>query len=233
VKYAVRYKGAGERLAVRAWPLGGRSAAEVLESEPLELEEGALVTEPPASLRHGELPPYLASTGARGIEKALKDRLPDKLALAVFLDPVTKSSSQPGETREAFAARLQGAGGGAKAERLRESIEKKKAELATQEQELAGRKTEKWAAIGTAILSNLGLLTGRKRTISGAGTVLTKNRMENTAEARVEALRAELAGLEGELQSMASVDPARFEEKALLPSGNDVKILRYDVVWVY
>lgn len=149
------------------------------------------------------------------------------------MDPLTRSSSLPGESAAAFAARLQDAGGGARAGKLREQIQKKQGELAAREQDLAGRKSEKWAAIGTAILSNLGLLTGRKRTISGAGTVLSKNRMENTAEARVEALKAEIADLQGELETLASVDTARFQEKLVVPSKGDLKILRYDVLWVY
>ena len=87
--------------------------------------------------------------------------------------------------------------------------------------------------MGTAILSNIGLFTGRKRTISGASSVLTKNRLENTAEARVDALKAEIADLESQLASASAVDPARFEEKKVVPARTDVSILRYDVVWVY
>src|SRR5207247_1387285 len=88
VKYAVRYKGAGETVDVRAWPLAGRSMAEDLEAEPLAVQESALLAEPPKDLRYGELPAYVA-TGVRGIEKALKDRLPDKLATTLWLDPTT------------------------------------------------------------------------------------------------------------------------------------------------
>jgi len=233
VKYAVRYKHAGETLAVRAWPMGGASAAELLEAEPIEIDESALVAEAPAALRYGDVPAYLAAAGAKGLERALKDRLADKLAIAVLTDGLTGSSSEPGESREAFAARLQSAGGGPRAEKLRDQIQKKQADLTARERDLAGRKTEKWAAIGTAILSNIGLLTGRRRTIAGAGSVLSKNRMENTAEARVEALRAEIAELESELAALTVVAPTRFEQLALVPSRSDVKILRYDVVWVY
>lgn len=233
VKYAVRYGDAGERQDMRAWPLGGVTAAEALEGEPIEVQEAAVAADPPAGIRYGTLPDYLASGGARGLEKTLKERLPDKLAIKLLLDPLTRSSSLPGETPEAFAARLRHAGGGARADKLRDKIQKKQGELAAREQDLAGRKSEKWAAIGTAILSNLGLLTGRKRTISGAGTVLSKNRMENTAEARVEALKAETADLQQELETLASVDTARFQERVLVPSKGDLKILRYDVLWVY
>jgi hypothetical protein len=232
VKYAVRYKGAGESVATRAWPLAG-SAAEVLEAEPIDLQEGDVSREVPAGLRYSDLPAGLAEAGAKGIERALKERLPDKLALTIWVDSVTKTTSQPGEDQDAFVARLSAAGGGAKAEKLRDVLEKKRRELATKQQELSGRKSEKWAAVGTAVLSNIGLLLGRKRTISGAGSVLSKNRMENTAEARVEALKAEIAAAEADLAQLAAVDATRLESREVVPSRTDVKVLRYDVVWIY
>jgi hypothetical protein len=233
VKYAVRYKDAGETVAVRAYALNVSSAAEVLESEPVAVDESALKSQPDKPVRHGELPGWLAGAGGRGVEKALKERLPDKLALNLWYDPVTKATSQPGEDKGAFAARLQSGDGGGASAKIRDRLEKKRRELAAAEQDLAGRKTEKWAAVGNAVLSNLGLVFGRKRTITGTGTVLTKNRMENTAEARVEALRAEVAELEGELGGPEGVDPARLQPRAMVPSRNDVKVLRYDLVWVY
>jgi len=233
VKYAVRFKGAGEALAVRAWPLSAATATELLEADPAEVDEAALATAPPPALRHGELPGWLASAGARGIEKVLRERLPDKLGYAQLVDPVTKAVSQPGEDAAAFAARLAATGGGARVAKLAEQLDKKQRELAQREQDLSGRKQEKWMAIGSAILSNIGLVTGRKRTISGASTVLSKNRMENNAEARVESLRAEIATLAEQVQQLSDVDPARFEQKQIVPAKTDVKLLRYDVVWVY
>jgi hypothetical protein len=101
------------------------------------------------------------------------------------------------------------------------------------EQDLTGRKSEKWMALGSAVLQNIGLFTGRKRTISGAGTVLTKSRLEDTAEARVEALRAEVAQLEQEAAAHATIDPGRFAEQELVPAKTGVKLLRYDLLWVY
>ena len=232
VKYAVRYKDTGETVGVRAYPLGGSSAREVLESEPVAVEESTLTPQPARPVRHADLPGWFAATGARGIEKALDERLPDKLALSLWYDPVTKSTSRAGEDKAAFAARLQAGGGGAGA-KIQDKLERKRRELATAEQELAGRKTEKWAALGTAILSNIGLVTGRKRTITGAGSVLTKNRMENTAESRVEALRAEVAELESELGGPGGIDPERLQPRAVVPGRSEVKVLRYDLVWVY
>ncbi len=233
VKYAVRYKGSGESVGLRAYGMSCDTVAELLESDPVTLDESAVTTGPPSGLRYEDLPSWLAASGAKGIEKVLKDRLDDKLAVTLLVDPVTKATSLPGEDAAAFAVRLGAAGGGAEADRLRDKLEKKRRDLAAREQELAGRKTEKLASIGTALLSNIGLLMGRKRTLSGVGSVLSKNRMENTAEAKVEALKAEVADLERELQALAAIDPARFESKQVVPARTDVNILRYDLVWIY
>jgi uncharacterized protein DUF87 len=232
VKYAVRYKGAGETVEVQTWPLQGRSMAEDLEAEPLAVQESALAAEPPPVLRYGELPAYVAS-GARGIEKALKDRLPDKLATTLWLDPATGAMSRPGESVEAFAARVGRESAGPRQAKLREKLEKKRRDLAAAEQDLAGRKREKWAAWGNAVLSNIGLITGRKRTISNVPTAMSKQRMEDTAESRVEALRAEVAALEAEGASGAAVDPGRFEQQQVVPARGGLDLLRYDILWVY
>lgn len=233
VKYAVRYKGADEMVGARAYSLAVSAAAEICEAEPLAIDEAALASITPPGIRYAALPELLATAGAKGIERALRERLPDKLAATLWADPVTKASSAPGEAKEAFAARLQAAGGSVGAERLRDQLERKRRDLAAREQELAGRRTEKWAALGSAILSNIGLFTGRKRTISGAGSVLSKNRMENSAEARVEALRTEIGSMEEELGRLTAVDPERLVAQQLVPARSDVKILRYDLVWVY
>ena len=231
VKYAVRYKGLEETVGVKAWPLSGTTPADTLEAEPLDVDEAGVTADAPAGLRYLELPAWLASAGAKGIEKALKDRLDDQLAVTLLRDPVTKALSAPGETREAFAARV--ALGGDAAERTRAKLEKKRADLAVREQEVAGRKQEKWLAIGSAVLSNIGLLTGRKRSVSGVGSVLSKNRMEGTAEARLEALRAEVAELERQLAEATAVDPDRLVEEPVAPVRGGVGLLRYDIVWVY
>ena len=148
-------------------------------------------------------------------------------------DPVTDETSRPGETRDAFAARLTAEGGGDAAAKLRERLEKKRQDLAVREQEVAGRRQEKWMAVGSAVLRNIGLLTGRKRSVAGVSSVLSKNRMEGTAEARLEALQAEVAELEQQLAAATQVDPARLEEQALVPARGGVKLLRCDFLWVY
>ena len=232
VKYAVRYRGMAERIGIRVYPLGVGGVAEILEGEPGEVDEGAVTGVAPPGVRYSDLPGYLVEAGARGIERTLRERLADKLAVETYLDPVTRSQSQPGEDRAAFAARLEAEAGGTAATRLQEKLVKKQRDLSARESDLSGRKTEKWTAIGTALLQNIGLLTGRRRTIRGAGTVLSKNRMENNAEVRVEALRAEVAEIARQLAEAQTIDPGRFEAQTLVPARTAVKILRYDLVWI-
>jgi hypothetical protein len=57
--------------------------------------------------------------------------------------------------------------------------------------------------------------------------------MENAAEARVAALRAEVALLEAPLAALTSVPADRFEPRTVEPVRSDVSILRFDLVWVY
>ena len=234
VKYAVRYKGMEEAVGVRAWPLDAGSAAEVFDGDAVAVDEAQLSQASPPGVRFAELPAYLDDRGAlRSLEKAIKDRLPGELEGTVWTDPLTKAVSQLGEDRAAFAARLGQGAGSAKVAQLRERLEKKKLDLEGKQRDLEGRRTEKWVALGSAVLSNVGLFTGRKRTISGAGTVVSKNRMEGTAEARVEALKAEIAGLEQELAAHSSVDPERLQSTTVVPTRTQVKLLRYGIVWVY
>jgi Helicase HerA, central domain/Bacterial protein of unknown function (DUF853) len=234
VKYAVRYKGMEETVALRAWPLDAASAAEVFDGQDLVIEETQLAEEIPAGIRFADLPGYLGDRGAaRAVEKAIKDRLSGELATSLLSDPVTGATSLPGEERAAFAARLTQGGDTGPAARLRDQLEKKKAELEMRQRDLEGRRTEKWVALGSAVLSNIGLFTGRKRTISGAGTVLSKNRMEGTAESRVEGLKAEVASLEQDLAAHTAVDPARLQSTTIVPTRTQVKLLRYALVWVY
>jgi hypothetical protein len=218
---------------VRAWPLAGASARDALEAEPLLLDEKAIGEEAPAGIRYGELPDWLDADAARELERALKDRLPDKLALATFRDPVTGESSRPGEAREAFAARLAAEGGGEKARAIAQKLAKKKSDLALREQEVTGRRQEKWLAVGSAVLKNIGLFMGRKRSVTGVSSVLTKNRLEDTAEARLEALRSEVAALEEQQRAALEVDPARFEQTQVAPVRGGVALLRQELVWVY
>jgi hypothetical protein len=159
--------------------------------------------------------------------------LPDKLAATVLEDPVSGESSNPGEDRDAFVARLAQSGGGPAAEKLKQKLEKKQMELAARQEELRSRSQEKWGALAGAVLDNIGLLTGRKRKVSGVGGVLAKNRMENSTESKVEALQAEVAALTEELTALVSIDPERLTSTVIAPPKSGVKLLRFDLVWVY
>jgi hypothetical protein len=234
VKYAVRYKGMEETVALRAWPLDAGSAAEVFDGDELAVDEAQLSEAPPPGVRFAELPAYLGDRGAaRAFEKAIKDRLPGELEGTVWTDPLTKAVSPLGADRAAFAAHLGQGAGSPQVARLRDRLEKKKLDLEGKQRDLEGRRTEKWVALGSAVLSNVGLFMGRKRTISGAGTVVSKNRMEGTAEARVEALKAEISNIEQELVAHSSVDPERLQSTTVVPTRTQVKLLRYGIVWVY
>jgi hypothetical protein len=228
VKHAVRYKGVGETIASRAYPLRPGSLAEILEGDPITVEESAIEEAPPAALRYAEVPEAVAAASARAIERSVRDRLPDRLTVNVAFDPFTGATSQPGEPASAFAVRV--GTGGTKSAKLREKIDKKRRDLAAREEEMSGRRTEKWAAVGSAVLSNV---FGKGRSLSGAASVLSKNRMENAAEARVAALRAEIKSLEDQLAAFNAVDPSRFESRVLVPSRANVKVLRTALLWVY
>ena len=88
-------------------------------------------------------------------------------------------------------------------------------------------------AVGSAVLNNIGLIFGKKRTVTGVSSVLTKNRMEDNAEARLEVLRAEVAALEAQLAQASEVDPSRFEEQSIAPVRGGVTLLREELVWIY
>jgi hypothetical protein len=239
VKYSVRYaKGAEEVVKLRAWPMDADSAAEVLDADPLEVAEDAVTAEGPPGLRFSELPAFMAAaTAARAVEKALKERLADKLEVTVWFDPVTERYAQPDEDPEKFAARLLSSGPGPDEAKLREKLERAKRDLEAAEQELSGRKKQKWFSVGTAILG--GILSGgrglarTRRGLSGMGTVLNQDRMEDAAESRAERLRAEVAELDRQVMALMVVDSTRFEEKTLTPARRDVDVLRYDLLWVY
>jgi hypothetical protein len=48
----------------------------------------------------------------------------------------------------------------------------------------------------------------------------------------VSALEQEIVDLDKELQELQGVDPARFESRPLVPARGDVKLLRFDLVWI-
>jgi hypothetical protein len=76
------------------------------------------------------------------------------------------------------------------------------------------------------------ILTGKKRSVTGIGGVLSKQRMESTARSNSERMQAEIGDLERQIEELEDVDPLRFEPRVVKPARNDVTILRYDILWI-
>jgi hypothetical protein len=231
VRYAVRYKqgsaSSPEVKATRLWALEAAAPAEVLESEPIEAQE--LAEAPPRALRYEPLPAWLGPAGIREAEKALRERLPDRLAAKLFLDPPTGKLSLPGEDAEGFAARI--ASEAPLSASLTAKLEKKRLELAAAQEQESQRERETWTSGAMAAVDILGGLLGRRKTLrtGKVGSVLSKKRMESSAESKVEILKAEVAALEAQA---GKPDPARFQEVDVVPAKANVDLLAIGVAWV-
>ena len=142
--------------------------------------------------------------------------------------------------------RLEAAGGGELTEKLKERLRKKEMDLKRATEDLEGRVQEKQATmlkgaleVGASVFGSLfggrrgSALSTIRKGASAMGGVSSKNRMEDNAEARVQSLKDEVAGLQDEIAGAADVDPARFEQKTVAPTKTSMKLLRYDIVWVY
>ena len=240
VKAAVRYKVGTAATDESVYSLGFQldpdlTPVETLDAEPVTLDEDAISDMPPdAGVTYADLHAYIGLNGARGLERVLKDRLDDRFAFDLLYDPQTKTVSRPGESADDFAARLNDAPSVAAKRRAIESkIASKRAAIDAKEDDVRGRSVEKWASLGTSILANLGILTGKKRRVTGVGGTLSKQRMESNARNAVERLEAEVALLESDLQELSEVDSGRFEQRTVKPGKSDVTLVRYDIVWVY
>jgi cell division protein FtsB len=238
VKAAVRYKAAGaagpETVHSIAFPIDpSHGPAEVLTGAPIQVDEAALAEAPPAGVSYGDLPSFLAVEGAKTLERALRDRLDDAFTIDLLYDPETKSLSRPGEMMEDFALRLRDTPAiQSKRRSLESKLTSKRGQIQDRQEEVKARGMEKWASIGTSILSNASIIFGRKRTVTGVGGVLSKQRMESTARQRIERLQAEVVELEDEISRLSAVDPLRFETRSVKPSRSDVSLIRYDILWV-
>jgi hypothetical protein len=237
VKYAVRFRSgtssAPELTAAKLFPLTAGSPAEVLEADALDLGPSGLdslkTAAPGRPLRYADLPAWLGDGTVKAVEKAVRSRLPDKLATMLLRDPVTGALSGPGESAEDFAKRVAASTEAPAA--LREKLEKKQRDLAAAEASEQGRSMETMASIGTAALDVLGGLLGKRKSlrVGKVGSVLTKHRMEGTAESKVEGLKAEVAALEAKL---APPDASRFERVNVVPAAAHVDVLSIGVAWV-
>jgi hypothetical protein len=233
VRYAVRYRTAKgmspEAQGVKLFPLSAPTPAEILEGEASDAVAEGLLEKAPRALRYADLPGWVGPAGVKAAEKAVRSRLPDKLATTLLRDPVTGALSLPGESPEDFARRA--AAGAETPAALRERLEKKKRDLAAAEIMVEGRTMETLATGASAALDVLGGLLGNRKTlrVSRVSSVLTKKRMEGTAEAKVEELKAEVAGLEA---MIAPPDASRFEKVEVVPAASSVDVLSIGVAWI-
>ena len=80
---------------------------------------------------------------------------------------------------------------------------------------MTGRRQEKWVAVGSAVLKNIGLLMGKQA--HGVGRLLRaspRTAWRTRPRPGSRRCRAEVADLEQQLAEATSIDPARFEETA-------------------
>ena len=85
-KAGVRYKAGtvagGEETRLLAFPMpADGEVGELLERGSFDYDEDTLLDEGPVGLSYGDLPPYLSTGGVKAIERVLKDRLDDRLAV--------------------------------------------------------------------------------------------------------------------------------------------------------
>jgi hypothetical protein len=233
-KCAVRYRvdartTAPETTLVKLFPLAGAEASDVLEGDVLDVTPTELRDEPfEGRLRYADLPPWLGPSTVKALERSVKERLPDKLAATLLKDPVTGSLSLPGESGESFARRIAGA---AVPAALTDKLEQKRRALAAAEAQETSRELETAASVASAAVDLIGGLLGKRKSlrVRRVGSVLTKRRLEGTAESRVEALRAEVEQLSAKV---APPDASRFESVAVVPAKAHMDLLSIGVAWV-
>ena len=114
---------------------------------------------------------------------------------------------------------------------LHEKLEKKRRDLAAAEAAEQSRSMETMATGLGAAVDILGGLLGKRKSlrVGRVGSVLTKRRLEGTAESKVEGLKAEVAALEAKL---APPDASRFERVNVVPAATHVDVLAIGVAWV-
>ncbi len=218
-----------------ALPISNLDATgELFEGTQLDLQDSAFSAPTPDGLQYADLPASVMKDGLKAFDSVIRERLDEFLAIDVFYDPVSKTYGDFGEDDTALALRIpRVASERKKRDTIESRLARKRSDLAIKSQEISGRRMEKWASIGTSILSNINIFTGRKRTVTGVGGVLSKNRMEQSARDRKERLEAEVAELEQQLAELDDVDPNRFETRTLKPARADISELRRELVWVY
>lgn len=236
VKAAVRYRSGGttsdEFVQELGFPIGEETPpGELLEGEPVHVDDAAIAEEQPPGLSFGPLPAYILTDGMKAIDRAIRERLDDRLALDLIFDPVSKQFSNAGEDEWAFADRLNKMKlPNARRTQLEARIAKKRADLEIRHRDAEGRRNEKWVAVGTSIFNNV---FGSRRRSPSLGGIFGKSRMEQTAEARSDAAEREIAEMEQQLAEMDAIDPSRFQKRVIKPSKTDISVIRSGIVWVY
>jgi hypothetical protein len=223
-----------EQSYAMAWALDpSMGLAEALTGQAMAVEEASLSETAPTGVTYGDLPAFVSVDGAQGIERTLKARLDDALSTELLYDRDTRMLSHPGEDVDAFARRIQDTPALKEdSQALERKLADKRGELSQRQQEAKSRGFEKWASLGTSLLSNIGLFTGRKRTVTGLSGVLSKQRMENTAKSRIDRIEEDVAELEEQLAALSQLDPNRFERRTVKPTTTAVTLIRFEILWV-
>ena len=228
VKFAVRFQaGAEEAVHTLAFPVGDAATPEeVLESSPDRIDDMPFQATPPSGMTFAPIPSWTNTTKATKLRTATKNRLPARLEAKVLFDPASGLSSNPGETADAFRTRVLAKNENSPAMvALLRKLERAQADVAQAESEASARATQKWVQAGETVL---GLILGR-RSYSAPSRVLNAQRVQSTAEGRLEEARLRLRQLEEECQ--ARTTPTVFEERLTVPRAQDVKLLR--VSWAF
>ena len=174
-----------------------RRRAEALEAEPIEVDESAVE---PGGARPAcataTCPRGWRPAGPRGSRRRSRSGCPTSSSLTVFRDPVTDEASRPGETRDAFAARLGRRRRRRRGPRVQEAREEAERPRGPRAGGRAGASRRSGSPSAPPCSRTSASSRARSAPSPGVGSVLTKNRMEDTAEARLDALKAEVADLE-------------------------------------
>jgi hypothetical protein len=214
---------------------------------PVDLDPELVSATPPSGARYLPLPKALATvSGWRRLSSQLKSELLTEQSIVLFRNSELGLVSAPGETRAAFATRVEASAemqAGDKlavlreryAERL-ERLEKKLArtteKLAGHETDLAGRKREEVLSAGESIL---GFVFGR-RSLRGLSSASRRRRITQRAASRVdqstgevERLKAEMTELSEELEDQAEEIEASYRDLAGKTVEIEVGLERDDV----
>ena len=226
---------------------------------PLKLEENG--SQPTAGAGFAELPAFaMNAANYKQVEKDFAEWLYRNERSDVFSCPVLKEWSKPGESEADFRARLTHEAHEARdaaVDKLRDATAKKLAaigsRLHTAEGQLAKQKAESSSAAmqaGASVLGGiLGAVFGRKiglgtirsgsSSIGKATSAYKQHQDVTNADAKVEAVAAERAAAEAELEDevakiSASFDPASLalETDSIKPAKSDVKVQQVALLWL-